>query len=181
MKQEDIEIGTPVIYWKIIKDDGSRLEPVKTEITSEPWKLGHGDMVCKVEGISGGVMLTHLDPITTGSLMAAKLQGLKDITEGDIIDAGTKFFNDNGVDVEFKLPPITWKNNEILIEVDETCEMASVSINDKCVMEGNFWDFHNGCQGINNYGKFNSYNELALAIKATIGGEIKEVTYEYED
>lgn len=52
----------------------------------------------------------------------------------------------------------------ILVEVDDSCEMAMVSINKECVMEGNFWDFHPGCHGITKYGDFNSYTELVQKI-----------------
>lgn len=61
MKTSQIVIGTPVTYWKIIKHDGRKLLPIETKITSESWKLGHGEVVCKVEGISGGVSIRHLD------------------------------------------------------------------------------------------------------------------------
>lgn len=87
MKKSEIKIGTPVIYWGIIEDNGERFYPLKTTISSEPWELGHGDVVCKVEGKSGGVSISHLDPITPGSLIAAKLRGATDLTENDIIMA----------------------------------------------------------------------------------------------
>ena len=98
MYANDIKIGMPVIYWKVIKDNGECLNPVKTEVTSEVWKLGHGDEVCKVKGVSGGVSITHLDQITPGSLMAAKMQGLTDVCENDIKEQTEKFFKDRGVD-----------------------------------------------------------------------------------
>ena len=50
--------------------------------------------------------------------------------------------------------------NTILLKEDSSCEMAVVSVNGKCIMEGNYWDFHNGCHGINEYGEFNSRAEL---------------------
>lgn len=99
MTEEQIKIGTPVIYWGIIKENGERFEPLKTEITSEAWKLGHGELVCKVKGKSGGVSIKHLDTITAGSLMAAKMQGLKEITDEDIKGSTEKFFKDKGVNV----------------------------------------------------------------------------------
>jgi hypothetical protein len=99
MKIEEIKVGTPVIYWGIITEKGERLHPLKTVITSEPWALGHGEVVCKVAGISGGVAISHLDTITAGSLMAAKIQGLAEISNDEIKAATEKFFKDKGVEV----------------------------------------------------------------------------------
>lgn len=62
--------------------------------------------------------------------------------------------------------------HKILIEVDKSCEMACVSLNDKCVMMGNNWDFHPGCHGISEYGDFKGYHSLAIAIQNKVGGEI---------
>ena len=64
MTREEIKIGTPVIYWGVIKDNEERFYPLKTEIISNTWELGHGEIVCKVKGRSGGVSIKHLDPIT---------------------------------------------------------------------------------------------------------------------
>jgi hypothetical protein len=97
MRKEDIIIGTPVIYWGIIKDNGERYDPKKTVIISEPWKLGHGQLVCKIKGISGGVDLEHLEPITPGSLTAAKLAGCKGITDRTIARAAEQMLAKNGV------------------------------------------------------------------------------------
>lgn len=101
MEANEIKIGMPVIYWGIIKD-GKRFDPLKTVITSESWKLGDEE-VCRVAGKSGGVSLKHLDPITAGSLMAAKLSGLKEISDEDIIEATRKYFAENGVNIEVNI------------------------------------------------------------------------------
>jgi hypothetical protein len=63
------------------------------------------------------------------------------------------------------------EGKEIIISVlvDRSCDMAKVSINDKCVMEGNFWDFHPGCHGINQYGDFYGFDDLALKITGKLG------------
>ena len=61
MKPSEIKTGIPVIYWGIIDYNGQKSSPIKTVITSDPWQLGHGDYVCKIAGISGGVLLSHLD------------------------------------------------------------------------------------------------------------------------
>lgn len=97
MKKELIKVGMPVIYWKVIKDDGQRFDPIKTEIASEVWELGHGEEVCKVKGVSGGISIKHLDEITPGSLMAAKMQGLKGVCDNDMKEHTEKFFKDRGV------------------------------------------------------------------------------------
>jgi hypothetical protein len=58
------------------------------------------------------------------------------------------------------------EEKEIIISVlvDRSCDMAKVSIDDKCVMSGNFWDFHPGCHGINQYGDFYGFDDLAIKI-----------------
>lgn len=50
-------VGTRVRYWPC-RDypDESR----DTAIRSEPWRLGHGVPIVKIEGTSGGVALDHL-------------------------------------------------------------------------------------------------------------------------
>ena len=35
---------------------------ILTKIRSEPWQLGHGEWVVKVEGKAGGVSISHLKP-----------------------------------------------------------------------------------------------------------------------
>ena len=60
MKEKEIIPGTPVIFWGVIKSDGSKSEPLQTVITSEPWEVG-GQMCCKVKGKSGCVSIKHLD------------------------------------------------------------------------------------------------------------------------
>jgi hypothetical protein len=56
------------------------------------------------------------------------------------------------------------KEKTILIEIDEDSEMARVSIDNECVMEGNYWDFHPGCHGITKYGHFSDYTQLVQRI-----------------
>ena len=100
MKLEDIKPGTPVIYWGVIKDSGQRFDPFKTVITSEPWQLGHGEVVCKIAGRSGGHSIRHLDKVTPGSLMAAKVQGLEEVSMEDIKRATKEYFAVHGVEIE---------------------------------------------------------------------------------
>lgn len=61
MKLQEIKIGTKVNYYSIITDGGTKIDKKETEITSEAWELGHGDIVCKVNDISGGVLISHLE------------------------------------------------------------------------------------------------------------------------
>ncbi len=96
MEKSDIKVGTPVIYWGIIDENGDRFDPLKTEIASEAWEVC-GEMVCKVKGKCCGVSIKHLDLITPGSLMAAKLSGLKEVSDDDIKVSTEQFFADKGV------------------------------------------------------------------------------------
>ncbi len=100
MEKSEIKIGTPVIYWGIILENGKRLNPLKTVINSDSWELGHGQTVCKIVGKSGGVCIKHLDPVTAGSLMAAKLNGLKEVSDEDIKNATKDFFEGKGASIK---------------------------------------------------------------------------------
>ena len=72
--------------------------------------------------------------------------------------------------------------NTITIRTDEDSEMACVELNDKCVMMGNFWDFHPNCHGIHEYGEFSSYTSLAVAIQNKMGGKIVyDFTWKYDE
>jgi len=74
------------------------------------------------------------------------------------------------------------KENVILVKVDKSCDMAEVWLNDECIMDGNFWDFHPGCHGINEYGDFKGYSDLARAIALSLhkeGESSKIVNEEY--
>jgi len=44
---------------RVLKDDGSE---VLTTLKSLPWPLGHGVMIAKVEGISGGYDCSRITP-----------------------------------------------------------------------------------------------------------------------
>ena len=56
----------------------------------------------------------------------------------------------------------------INLRIDDNCEMAEVILDGKCVMMGNFWDFHPGCT-IENYGEFRGYSGLIKAICECLG------------
>lgn len=74
------------------------------------------------------------------------------------------------------------KVNIITIYKDPSCEMAKVKLNKAWIMEGNYWDFHPGCHGINTYGDFKGPDGLATAIASYLQKkgetvEIKRTTY----
>ena len=52
-------VGTPVEYLPVI----GRSESRKTQIRSEAWVLGSGEVVVKVEGIASGVSIKHIKKI----------------------------------------------------------------------------------------------------------------------
>lgn len=62
MKPEDIKMGMWVTYYAVITANGQRLDPFTTHVTAEPWQLGHGAWVCKVQGRPGGVLIEQLKP-----------------------------------------------------------------------------------------------------------------------
>ena len=70
--------------------------------------------------------------------------------------------------------------DEIIIQVDMSYEMAKIILNNKCIMEGNFWDFDPGCHGIYEYGDFNTFTELAFAIKNKLESQGKKVLFSRE-
>ena len=62
MEKSEIIIGTKVNYYPIISENtGQKFGKTETVITSEAWELGDGTIVCKVEGVSGGVAINHLE------------------------------------------------------------------------------------------------------------------------
>jgi len=71
----------------------------------------------------------------------------------------------------------------ILVEYDDSCEMARVSIDNKLIMEGNRCDFHPGCHGLDDYGEFNNAEDLALKVQWKYRQEeidIKIITKSYK-
>ncbi len=53
-------IGTPVTYWPLLKKGRLSGTPRETATRSEPWRLGHGEEVVALDGISGGISVKHL-------------------------------------------------------------------------------------------------------------------------
>lgn len=54
-----IPVGTPVRYWPVVNG----VEVIDTKTRGEAWELGSGVAVVKVEGIAGGVALSHLSTV----------------------------------------------------------------------------------------------------------------------
>lgn len=52
-------IGQRVRFYPIAGD----LNSITTAIRSAPWRLGHGEIVLKVAGRTGGVLISHLELI----------------------------------------------------------------------------------------------------------------------
>jgi hypothetical protein len=52
-------IGTPVLFWPGSRDDHGRQSVTRTPA----WVLASGAPVVMVEGYTGGIALTHVDPI----------------------------------------------------------------------------------------------------------------------
>ena len=61
MTEEDASrmfpVGTKVKYFPISDEK----EYTETSILSEVWALGHGELVVRVKGITGGVAVAHLE------------------------------------------------------------------------------------------------------------------------
>lgn len=51
-------VGTPVTAYPGSRDDA----PLTTTTRTPAWTLGHGAAVVSVDGYSGGICLTHIDP-----------------------------------------------------------------------------------------------------------------------
>lgn len=52
-----LPIGKAVRYYPV---DGE-VEFVTSIIASKPWALGHGDIIIKIAGKTGGVLVSHLE------------------------------------------------------------------------------------------------------------------------
>lgn len=52
------DVGTFVVAYPATRSDA----PLITRTRSEAWTLGHGAAVVSVDGYSGGIHLTHVDP-----------------------------------------------------------------------------------------------------------------------
>lgn len=63
MKENEIVIGTPILYHPVIMDDGEKMGTVETIIESTVWKSGRGMPLCNVKGVRGGVYIEHLEKL----------------------------------------------------------------------------------------------------------------------
>lgn len=97
MEVSEVVPGTVVIYWHDIKEDGSKHRPVKTKIQHWPFQRQGEEAVCYLEGLNEPVPISHLDSISPGSLIAAKLRGLQEISSNDIKYSIEEFFATRGV------------------------------------------------------------------------------------
>lgn len=68
---------------------------------------------------------------------------------------------------------------KITVETDKSCEMAKMYDSVGNGMEGNFWDFHNGCRGLYKFDRFNSVKEFINVLKNfhEAKGETVEISY----
>jgi hypothetical protein len=89
IRPSQYKIGDPVRYYPELP--GGDVPPFEvTKIRSEPWQLGHGAWVIKVEGRTGGVLTEHLAPIPASSSAVAPK-----IAFDDVID----FLITNGIEM----------------------------------------------------------------------------------
>ena len=71
----------------------------------------------------------------------------------------------------------------IKVERDNSCGMARVSDGVGNGMEGNFWDFHNGCYGLYEVDEFNTVTEFAYVLKnfhEANGEKVEIINTEYK-
>jgi hypothetical protein len=71
----------------------------------------------------------------------------------------------------------------IRVEIDKSCQMARVNDGAGNGMEGNFWDFHNGCHGLHQFDVFNTVTEFVDALKKfheVKGEEVEVINSEYK-
>jgi hypothetical protein len=55
-------VGAPVFYRLVMGEP----EVVASKVCSEPWMLGHGEIVLKIEGRAGCVSVSHLQRLECG-------------------------------------------------------------------------------------------------------------------
>lgn len=65
MQKSEVTVGQLVTYYHTIKEDGTKLNPVKTRILSEVTELPSGEEVCMIEGKRGLVSIEHLEIVET--------------------------------------------------------------------------------------------------------------------
>ncbi len=79
-----------------------------------------------------------------------------------------------------------FKNKHIIrCYTDYSCNMEAICLDDKCIGEGNFWDFHNGGAGSDEYGDYDNSAEYIKNICIHFGKKNENViliktNYKYE-
>lgn len=73
--------------------------------------------------------------------------------------------------------------NMLLLRRDTETKMAEVYVNGKCVYLGNYWDYHNGCHGVEDF-KFSCISSFLEGLRRLASREGMEVqslveTYRY--
>lgn len=67
MKRSEVKKGVKVIYWKIMRKDGTKDGRIETEVTTEPWRLGResqdANYCCCVKGVPRSVNIRNLDKV----------------------------------------------------------------------------------------------------------------------
>lgn len=86
MKIEEIIIGTPITYYGVITDEGEKLYPVESEITTGPRWVGT-ELVCEIKDVIGVVSIEHLE-IRKSSPSPAEGASLEQIKQQYAIDRG---------------------------------------------------------------------------------------------
>jgi hypothetical protein len=56
----------------------------------------------------------------------------------------------------------------INLKIDDYSEMATIYLDNKLIMTGNFWDFHPECHDIKEWGEFRGYLGLVRVISEKI-------------
>ncbi len=59
LRLDQVKIGVAVLYYSWIVNEDTHSDPKESVITSESW-MCCGELVCKIEGTSGGVCISHL-------------------------------------------------------------------------------------------------------------------------
>jgi hypothetical protein len=95
IRPSEHKIGDPVRYYPVLPNIGEVPGYEVTKIRSEPWQLGHGAWVIKVEGRTGGVLTEHLAPIPAGTASLLPLGSGPKIAFDDVID----FLITNGIEL----------------------------------------------------------------------------------
>lgn len=69
-----LPIGTTVLAWPGTRES----RPLVTRTRSQVWALGSGTRVVRVEGLSGGIALTHVDVLHPATENVGAQQALRD-------------------------------------------------------------------------------------------------------